>query len=239
MPGTGAVVSDDAARGNKKKEHLVNQPIKNFWQLRLLELQKQLQSNNFDTYVVESAADAGKLIAEKIAVEAKAETVSHGGSITLAKTGALDHLEKIKGVKVIRLDQPNLSNEEKGARRRQGLLVDLYLTGTNAITEDGHLVNLDMIGNRVAAMTFGPKKVVVLAARNKIVPDLETAMFRIKDYAAPTNAMRLDYKTPCMKTSVCADCSSPERICNYWTITEKSFPDKRIVVILINEDLGL
>ncbi|MGW8192930.1 MAG: lactate utilization protein [Desulforhopalus sp.] len=227
-------------RYNKKeKEHLVNEPVKNFWQLRLLELQKQLQSNNFDAYVVDSGTDAGKLIAEKIAVAARAETVSHGGSVTLANSGALDRLENVKGVQVIRLDQPNLSNEEKGARRRQGLLVDLYLTGTNAITEDGHLVNLDMLGNRVAAMTFGPKKVVVLAGRNKIVPDLETAMFRIKDYAAPANAMRLDCKTPCVKTSVCADCSSPGRICNYWTITEKSFPEKRIAVILINEDLGL
>jgi hypothetical protein len=119
------------------------------------------------------------------------------------------------------------------------MLVDLYLTGTNAVTEDGQLVNLDMIGNRVAAITFGPRKVVVVVGRNKVVPDLETAMYRIKDYAAPANTMRLDMKTPCVKTSVCADCSSPARICNYWTITEKSFPKHRIAVILINEDLGL
>lgn len=103
----------------------------------------------------------------------------------------------------------------------------------------GHLVNLDMIGNRVAALTFGPKKVVVLIGRNKIVPDLESAMYRIKDYAAPTNAMRLDCKTPCAKTSECADCKSPGRICNSWAITEKSFPKNRITVILIDEELGL
>lgn len=213
--------------------------MKTFWQLRLLELQGRLQSNNFESYVVDNTTEAGRLIVEKITVEAKAETVSHGGSITLAKTGVLDQLEGMAGLQVIRLDQPNISAEEKGVRRRQGLLVDLYLSGTNAVTEDGHLVNLDMIGNRVGAITFGPKKVVVVAGRNKIVPDLETAMFRIKDYAGPTNAMRLDCKTPCVKTSVCADCNSPGRICNYWTITEKSFPAKRIAVILINEDLGL
>jgi hypothetical protein len=118
-------------------------------------------------------------------------------------------------------------------------VVDLYLTGTNAVTEDGCLVNLDMIGNRVAALTFGPKKVVVFVGRNKIVSDLESAMYRIKDYAAPTNAMRLNCKTPCVKTSECADCKSPGRICNTWTITEKSYPKERVTVVLINEDLGL
>lgn len=217
----------------------MKEPVTTFWQLRLQELQEQLNSNNFETYIVGSAAEAGKLIVDKIAVESKAETVSHGGSMTLAATGALDLLQKKEGLEVIRVDDPNISVEEKSERRRQGLLVDLYLTGTNAVTEDGQLVNLDMIGNRVGAITFGPKKVVVVVGRNKIVPDLETAMYRIKDYAAPTNTMRLDMKTPCAKTSVCADCSSPGRICNYWAITEKSFPKERIAVILINDDLGL
>ena len=96
-----------------------------------------------------------------------------------------------------------------------------------------------MIGNRVGALTFGPKHVIVFVGRNKIVPDLDTAMWRIKDFAAPANAMRLDCKTPCVKTSECADCNSPGRICNSWTITEKSFPKGRVTVVLINEDLGL
>lgn len=217
----------------------MKEPVNNFWQLRLQELQEQLNANNFEAYIARDAAEAGRLIVEKIAVESKAQTVSHGGSMTLAETGALDQLQELEGVEVLRVDDPNLSAEEKIERRRQGLLVDLYLTGTNAVTEDGQLVNLDMIGNRVGAITFGPKKVVIVVGRNKIVPDLETAMYRIKDYAAPTNTMRLDMKTPCAKTSVCADCNSPGRICNYWTITEKSFPKKRIAVILINDDLGL
>jgi hypothetical protein len=96
-----------------------------------------------------------------------------------------------------------------------------------------------MIGNRVAAITFGPRHVIVLVGRNKIVTDLGDAMFRIKNYAAPTNAMRLDKNTPCAKTSFCEDCKSPDRICNAWTITEKSFPKGRVKVVLINEDLGL
>jgi hypothetical protein len=96
-----------------------------------------------------------------------------------------------------------------------------------------------MIGNRAGAINFGPKNVIILVGRNKVVPDLEDAMMRIKNYAAPTNAMRLNMKTPCVKTSICEECRSLERICNVWTITEKSFPKGRIKIVLINEDLGL
>lgn len=214
-------------------------PIENFWQLRLQEMQKLLDENNFEAFIAADLEEANKLILEKILPAAKPEVVSYGGSMTLKGVGVLDSIEQMEGVELIRPDAPNLSKEEKLERRRQGLLVDLYLTGTNAITEDGHLVNLDMIGNRVGAITFGPKKVIIVVGRNKIVPDLETAMYRIKDYAAPTNAMRLNCETPCAKTSECADCNSPGRICNSWTITEKSFPKNRIAVILINRDLGL
>ena len=132
-----------------------------------------------------------------------------------------------------------ISFDEQMERRRRSLLVDFFITGTNAVTEDGQLVNLDMLGNRVAALTFGPRHVVVLLGRNKIVPSLEEAMFRVKNIAAPANAMRLDKKTPCVKTSYCEECKSPERICNTWTITEKSFPKGRVRVVLINQDLGL
>ena len=124
-------------------------------------------------------------------------------------------------------------------RRREAILVDLFFTGTNAVTESGMLVNLDMIGNRVGGITFGPQHVVLMVGRNKIVANLEDAMVRIKNYAAPTNAMRHGKKTPCIKTSYCMDCKSPDRICNVWTIHEKSHPKGRIKVILINRDLGL
>jgi L-lactate utilization protein LutB len=217
----------------------VENSIENYWSLRMQEMQEQLKSNNFETYVVENGAEAKKLILDDIVPAAGPKTVSYGGSMTVKGTGVLDEIEQMEGVELLKPDAKGLSYEEKLEVRRQGLLVDLYFTGTNAVTEDGQLVNLDMIGNRVAALTFGPKKVVVLIGRNKIVPDLETAMYRIKDYSAPTNTMRLGMKTPCVKTSICADCSSPARICNHWAITEKSFPANRIVVILINEELGL
>lgn len=133
----------------------------------------------------------------------------------------------------------DLSPEARLERLRQSLLVDLYITGTNAVTEAGQLVNLDMIGNRVGGIAFGPKYVVVLVGRNKIVPDLDAAMRRVRNYAAPLNARRLGQTTPCSKTSYCQDCKSPDRICNVWTITEKSYPKHRVKVVLINEDLGL
>ncbi|WP_320041385.1 lactate utilization protein [uncultured Desulfobacter sp.] len=132
----------------------------------------------------------------------------------------------------------SLSIEQKFELRRRSLMADLFITGTNAITQDGHLVNLEMIGNRVAAIMWGPKHVLLIVGRNKICGDLDDAMSRVKDYAAPVNCMKLDKKTPCAKTGVCHDCSSPDRICNYWTITEKSFEQGRIKIILVNEDLG-
>ena len=120
----------------------------------------------------------------------------------------------------------------------------MFITGTNAVTQKGQLVNLDMVGNRVAAITFGPKHVVIMMGRNKIAPDLDSAMDRVRNYAAPVNAIRHhvehpELDPPCVETAVCSNCSSPMRICNTWTITEKSFPPGRIKIVLINEDLGL
>jgi len=134
--------------------------------------------------------------------------------------------------------EPGISPEESFERRRQSLLADLFIAGSNAVTEDGKLVNLDGTGNRIGSINFGPRNVVVIVGRNKLVADLEAAMYRVKNSAAPINAMRLDKKTPCATTSFCQDCSSPDRICNFWSITEKSFPKQRIKVIIINEDLG-
>jgi hypothetical protein len=159
--------------------------------------------------------------------------------MTFIATGLYEALKNDKNVQILDTFDKTISREEGWERRRQALLVDLFITGTNAVTESGMLVNLDMIGNRVGGITFGPKNVIILVGRNKIVSDLEDAMMRIKNYAAPANAIRLNMKTPCVKTSYCEECKSKERICNTWAITEKSFPKGRIKVVLINEDLGL
>jgi hypothetical protein len=182
--------------------------------------------------------EAKSMVLEKIIPEIAPKSVSWGGSLTFVATGLYDVLKNSNDFNILDTYDKTLSPEESLERRRQSLLVDLYITGSNAVTETGQLVNLDMFGNRVGALTFGPKNVIIFVGRNKIVPDLDEAMFRIKNYAAPVNTMRLDKKTPCAKTSFCADCKSPDRICNIWTITEKSFPKKRIKIILINKDLG-
>jgi L-lactate utilization protein LutB len=214
-------------------------PVETYWNLRLSDLKKELEKNNFEVFIVNNSMEAKKLVLETILPNIAPKTVSWGGSVTMGATGIDAALLANPSLTVINPYEKGISPAEAYERRRQGLLVDFYLTGTNAITEEGHLVNLDMTGNRVGALNFGPKSVVVLAGRNKIVPDIESAMMRIKNFAAPNNAMRLDKKTPCTTTSFCQDCKSTDRICNVWTITEKSFPKHRIKVVLINESLGL
>jgi len=213
-------------------------PIENYWRARLTELKETLTENNFEVFVAENTDEAKSIVLEKIIPEIAPKSVSWGGSLTFVATGLYDILKNNHDLNVLDTYDKALSPEESLERRRQSLLVDLFITGSNAVTESGQLVNLDMIGNRVGALTFGPKNVIILVGRNKIVPDLDEAMFRIKNYAAPVNTMRLDKKTPCAKTSFCEDCKSPDRICNTWTITEKSFPKKRVRIILINKDLG-
>ncbi|BDQ38886.1 hypothetical protein SYK_32460 [Pseudodesulfovibrio nedwellii] len=216
----------------------MDKPIENFWDINLRELKQRLTKNGFDVYLADSADSAKSIVTDEILPQLKPQTVSWGGSLTLAATGLHEFLRDSDEYESLDTWDKSLSNEDKNERRRQALLVDCFFCGTNAITEDGHLVNLDMIGNRTGAITFGPKNVVILVSRNKLVPDLQRAMDRIKEYVAPVNTMRLDMKTPCVKAGYCMDCDSPQRICNVWTITEKSFPKGRIKVVLINDDLG-
>ena len=213
-------------------------PIENYWKTRLTELKETLTENNFEVFIAENIDETKSIVLEKIIPETAPKSVSWGGSLTFVATGLYDVFKKNDDLNILDTYDKNLSPEESMEQRRQSLLVDLFIAGSNAVTETGQLVNLDMIGNRVGALTFGPKNVIILVGRNKIVPDLDEAMFRIKNYAAPVNTMRLDKKTPCAKTSFCGNCKSPDRICNTWTITEKSFPKKRVKIILINKDLG-
>lgn len=213
--------------------------IKEYWQKRLKYMKKKLESNNFEVFLAEEIADARNIVLENILPGTGAESVSWGGSGTFLATGLYERLRDMKGLTVVDTFEKNISRAESLERRRQALLTDLFITGSNAVTEAGQLVNLDMYGNRVGAIAFGPRFVTILVGRNKIVPDLEAAMQRVKEYAAPANAMRLAKKTPCVETGRCESCKSPERICNTWTITEKSLPPRRIKVVLINQDAGL
>jgi len=221
----------------------MEKPIDHFWSLKLAAVRDALEANNFAAYVAADVAQARRIVFDDILPKLSATSVSWGGSMTFKKTGLYDDflagLGPTAGLKLFDTYAANLSREEVIELRRLGLHADLFVTGANAITAGGQLVNLDMIGNRVASLTFGPRHVLVLAGRNKIVDDLNAAFARIKEYAAPVNAMRLDKKTPCVKTGQCEECKSPDRICNTWTITEKSFPKGRTIVVLIDEDLGL
>ena len=211
-----------------------------FWSKKLDSCKEALSKNNFDVFIADNLQQARTIFFDEILPSLSIKTVSWGDSLTFHSTGILDELRGNKMVSIIETFADNTSREEIIERRRQALLVDLFFTGSNGVTENGQLVNLDMVGNRVAAITFGPKYVVLFIGRNKIVTGLDQAKERIKTVAAPMNAIRhTGFKTPCMKTGNCHDCSSPDRICNTWVITEKSFPKKRIKVVLINEDSGL
>jgi hypothetical protein len=216
----------------------MDQPIENYSKLRLADLKTALESNNFDVYLAENKQAACETVLKDIIPKLNPRTISWGGSMTFIDTGLYAQLKENSDLEVLDTFDTNIPAEEMLERRRRALLVDLFITGTNAVTEAGQLVNLDMIGNRIGALTFGPKWVILLVGRNKIAADLDEAMFRVKNYVAPVNSMRLDKKTPCVKTSYCQECKSPDRICNTWTITEKSFPRGRVKVVLINEDLG-
>jgi L-lactate utilization protein LutB len=213
-------------------------PVTQFWNFRLEAVKAALEKNNFEVHIAADREAAHALVAETLLPAIAPASISWGGSKTFMETGLYERLKTFAEMTVLDTYDPALTNDEKLERRRQSLLVDLFITGVNAITASGHLVNLDMIGNRIAALTFGPRHVIVLAGRNKLVADLEGAWERIKAYAAPVNSMRLDMKTPCASTGFCQDCKSPQRICNTWTITEKSFPRGRVRIVLINDDLG-
>jgi len=217
----------------------MNSPIDQFWKIRLAEVKQALEENNFEVYLADNADGARQIVLEEILPKPRARSVSWGGSMTFVDSGLYHALKQRDDLEVLDTFDKNVSGDEILEIRRQALLSDLFITGTNGVTETGKLVNLDMFGNRVAGITFGPRYVVVLVGRNKIVPDIDDAILRIKNYVAPTNVMRLNKKAPCAKTGRCEECKSPDRICNTWTITEKSFPKGRIKVVLMNSDLGL
>ena len=214
-------------------------PEQKYWELRLQSCRDALEQNHFGAFIAQTPAEAGRIVIDQILPEIDVKSVSWGDSLTLYETGVLEFFKDNPEINLIQTFDANVSRPEIIERRRNALLTDLFFTGTNAVLESGALVNLDMVGNRVGAIVFGPRCVVIMVGRNKIVSDLEQAMDRIKNLAAPANAIRHEQKTPCAKTSYCMDCNSPARICNIWTIHEKSYPKGRIKVILINQDLGL
>ena len=194
---------------------------------------KALSLRHFGAYYCASASEAAEKILSLIP---KTDVVSWGGSMTMEALGVIDHVKK-GGWRVIDRSTAQ-SQEEKIEIMRRALLCDTYLTGANAISEDGEIVNVDGNGNRVAAMTFGPKSVIVACGMNKVVKTAEDAVSRARNTAAPVNAQRFDIRTPCKTTGSCADCKSTDSICSYIVRTRLCKPAGRIKVVLVGEALG-
>jgi hypothetical protein len=195
---------------------------------------KELQKNNFQAIYCANSKEALSYILENIPENAK---IGVGGSSTIREIGLLTRLQE-KGFVLYDHNTPGLTLEEKTEQRYKQLTSDLFLCSTNAITLKGELVNRDGLGNRVAAMMFGPKKVIVVAGINKVARDVEQADQRIKIHAAPLNTKRHELPNPCLKTGQCADCHSSSRICNITTIIHRCPALTEIHVVLIGEDLG-
>ena len=166
-------------------------------------------------------------------------TVGFGGSLSVADLQLADTLAA-QGCEILNHGLPDLTPDQKRDIMRRQLTCDLFLSGTNALTLDGCLVNIDGNGNRVAAMIYGPAKVIVVAGRNKLVEGgAEAAIRRVKAQAAPPNARRLGRQTPCAATGFCTDCDSPQRICHVTTLIDSRPSQTDLHVLVVNEDLGL
>lgn len=194
---------------------------------------KNLQRRGFDAYY---CADKEAALAKALELIPETDVVAWGGSVTLAEVGLLDAVKKRNPV----IDRDTAKNaEEKTELMRKALLCDTFIMSSNAITSDGQLINIDGNGNRVAALIFGPKQVVVIAGVNKIAGSFEAAMDRARNIAAPINAQRFaGLATPCAKTGLCADCQSPDSICAQFVVTRRCRTKGRIKVILVGESLG-
>lgn len=201
---------------------------------QLQETIKNLKARRFETYVCEHRGEVLPLLDELI----KDHTVvSNGGSVTLQEIGVLDYLRQ-REITFLDREAPSLDQEGYMNCIREALHSDTYLMSASAVTKDGLLYNIDGNGNRLAALTFGPKQVLVIVGINKLVPDLAAARVRLRNLSAPANARRLNCQTPCVKTGSCMDCRSADRICAQELVTSwQRFPG-RIKLIFVKEALG-
>ena len=193
-----------------------------------------LEGNNIECFVVEDKQAALEKALELIP---EASTVGLGGSVTVEQVGLLQEL-RTGNYTLYDQYEPDIDMMENMKRRKQGMMAQYFVAGTNAITMDGQLVNVDGIGNRVGAQMFGPDKVILVAGTNKIVKDVHEAFDRLARVAGPINAERVGAQTPCADTGECIDCDSPMRICNLYTIIRRMMLPGRLTLILVKESLG-
>lgn len=196
-------------------------------------LVKNLKSRHFDAVYCKNREEA---LQQALKWIPQGATVGWGGALSAAQIGLIDAVKQGNFHAIDR--NAAVTPEQRDQAAKDCMFADVFLSGANAISLDGEMVNIDGFGNRVAAIIFGPKTVIVIAGMNKVADTLEDAIVRARTVAAPMNQQRFMLNTPCTKTGVCADCKSEESICNQIVITRHCRPAGRIKFILVGEDLG-
>ena len=209
----------------------MNEFQKSYYHKRGQVLVKNLQKRHFDAYYCDCAAEALEKALELIPEGA---SVGWGGAMSAQQIGLIDAVKTPKYRAIDRMTAP-----DRDQAMRECLLADVFLCGANALSMDGEMVSIDGNGNRVAAIVYGPKSVIVIAGMNKVVDTLEDAITRARTVAAPINQQRFMLPNPCTETGTCADCLTPTCICNQILITRHCRPAGRIKFILVGEDIGM
>lgn len=195
---------------------------------------KALQKNGFDAIYVADIEEAAKQV---MAFIEKGKTIGFGGSMTIKALRIAEKAQE-RGAIVLDHNAPGLTPEKKLEILRSQLSCDVFISGSNAVTLDGYLVNVDYNGNRLAALTFGPKKAVVVVGTNKIVRNLQEAQERIETVAAPMNNKRLEKPNPCVRTGICQDCALETRICRIYQVLRRRPALLDFTVIVVGSYLG-
>ncbi len=214
----------------------MTKPVEWFQQKRALAVIEALKKNRMNGSFVEDTSQVPPAVMAMIPSGSK---VAMGGSMTLFQTGVVDALRARDDIELIDRFEQGISPEETTARLKAGPGADVFLAGVNAITEEGELVFVDASCTRVAPILFGPARVILVTGCNKICPNLAYAQERIRHFTAPANAKRLGRQTPCAETGQCADCSSPERICNATVVIHKQANKDRLHVVFTGGAYGL
>lgn len=195
---------------------------------------KNINSRNMEGYYIKDRQQLFEKLKDLIA---DGSTVGVGDSMTLFQTGVIDFLRSGK-FNFLDKYEDGLGSDDKREIYIKNFSADTFVCSTNAITENGELYNIDGNGSRVAPMIYGPKQVILVTGINKIVKNVDEAEIRVRQYAAPIDAKRLNKDTPCAKLGYCIDCKSPNRICNDFVIIRGQFIKGRIKILIVGEILG-
>lgn len=202
--------------------------------IRQDEMIKAFQQNNMQITFVDNFEQLHNYLKKYLCNQ---KTVALGGSMTLFESGVIEQIHQSDVILHDRYED-GLTREQMHELFRKAFTSDLFITSTNALTTDGCLYNIDGTGNRVAAMIYGPKEVIVIAGKNKVFDSEEAAINHIKTISAPANAVRLNKKTPCTKTGKCMNCLSSDRICSSYVKLGYQGNAGRIKIVIVDQDLG-